>query len=157
VTAAPPPSLIALAGPNGAGKSTADPILLKETLGVTEFVNADLIAQGLSPFAPETTAVAAGRIMLARMRDGQLASPCDRRLPTLFAAVPGDQLVDGRNQLHRHLHDGFGVLEGRLVLGHGLLLALLLVVLKDSEDPLLVPARWKSALLLHLLLRRRRR
>ena len=56
MTAAPPPSLIALAGSNGAGKSTAGPILLKETLGVTEFVNADLIAQGLSPFAPETAA-----------------------------------------------------------------------------------------------------
>ncbi len=69
MTAAPSPSLIALAGPNGAGKSTAGPILLKETLGVTEFVNADLIARGLSPFAPETAAIAAGRIMLARMRD----------------------------------------------------------------------------------------
>ncbi len=66
---ATPPSLIALAGPNGAGKSTTGPALLKDTLGVTEFVNADLIAQGLSPFAPETAAVAAGRIMLDRMRD----------------------------------------------------------------------------------------
>ena len=63
------PSLIALAGPNGAGKSTAGPSLLKDTLGVTEFVNADLIAQGLSPFAPEAAAVAAGRVMLARLRD----------------------------------------------------------------------------------------
>jgi predicted ABC-type ATPase len=63
------PSLIALAGPNGAGKSTAGPSLLKDTLGITEFVNADLIAQGLSPFAPDRAAVAAGRIMLARLRD----------------------------------------------------------------------------------------
>ena len=47
------PSLIALAGPNGAGKSTAGPALLKDTLGIAEFVNADLIAQGLSPFAPD--------------------------------------------------------------------------------------------------------
>ncbi len=69
MTAAPPPSLIALAGPNGAGKSTAGPALLKDTLGVTEFVNADLIAQGLSPFAPEAAAFAAGRIMLARLRE----------------------------------------------------------------------------------------
>ncbi len=67
--ATPLRSLIALAGPNGAGKSTTGPALLKDTLGVTEFVNADLIAQGLSPFAPETVAVAAGRIMLDRMRD----------------------------------------------------------------------------------------
>ncbi len=69
MTATPSPSLIALAGPNGAGKSTAGPTLLKDTLGVTEFVNADLIAQGLSPFAPEAAAVAAGRIMLARLRE----------------------------------------------------------------------------------------
>ncbi len=62
------PNLIALAGPNGAGKSTAGPALLKETLGITEFVNADLIAQGLSPFAPERAAVAAGRIMVERLR-----------------------------------------------------------------------------------------
>lgn len=66
--AGPGPSLIALAGPNGAGKSTAGPALLKDTLGITEFVNADLIAQGLSPFAPEGAAVAAGRIMRQRLR-----------------------------------------------------------------------------------------
>lgn len=64
-----PPSLIALAGPNGAGKSTAGPRLLRDTLGITEFVNADLIAQGLSPFAPERAAVTAGRIMLERLHD----------------------------------------------------------------------------------------
>ena len=62
------PSVIALAGPNGAGKSTTGPDLLKDTLGITEFVNADLIAQGLSPFAPDRAAVAAGRIMLDRLR-----------------------------------------------------------------------------------------
>jgi predicted ABC-type ATPase len=62
------PSLIALSGPNGAGKSTAGPGLLKDTLGITEFVNADLIARGLSPFAPERASVAAGRIMVERLR-----------------------------------------------------------------------------------------
>ena len=62
-------NLIALSGPNGAGKSTAGPALLRETLGITEFFNADLIAQGLSPFAPEQAAVAAGRIMLRRLHD----------------------------------------------------------------------------------------
>jgi len=44
------PHLIVIAGPNGAGKSTTAPSLLKGTLKVTEFVNADLIAQGLSGF-----------------------------------------------------------------------------------------------------------
>ncbi len=47
------PHVIVIAGPNGAGKSTTAPSILKETLGVTEFVNADTIAQGLSAFNPE--------------------------------------------------------------------------------------------------------
>ena len=63
------PSLIALAGPNGAGKSTAGPPLLRDALGLTEFVTADVIAQGLSAFAPEGAAFEAGRVMLHRMRE----------------------------------------------------------------------------------------
>jgi predicted ABC-type ATPase len=66
------PTIIVVAGPNGAGKSTAAPHLLRDTLEVGEFVNADAIAAGLSAFRPETVAVTAGRIMLARMR--QLAA-----------------------------------------------------------------------------------
>lgn len=62
-------SLLALAGPNGAGKTTAGPELLRDTLGITELVNADLIAQGLSPFAPQRASVAAGRIMVERLRE----------------------------------------------------------------------------------------
>ena len=61
------PKVIMLAGPNGAGKSTAAPRLLHETLGITEFVNADVIARGLSGFAPERAAIRAGRIMLERL------------------------------------------------------------------------------------------
>lgn len=64
-----PPSVVILAGPNGAGKTTAAPFVLRDALGVDEFVNADDIARGLSGFAPERSAVAAGRIMLARMRE----------------------------------------------------------------------------------------
>ncbi len=63
------PSLIIVPGTKGAGKSTAAPALLRETLGVTEFVNADVIAQGLSAFEPERVAFAAGRIMLARIQE----------------------------------------------------------------------------------------
>ena len=63
------PSLVILAGPNGAGKSTAAPSLLHGALGVDEFVNADVIARGLSAFDPESVAIAAGRIMLARLRE----------------------------------------------------------------------------------------
>jgi predicted ABC-type ATPase len=61
------PIAVVLAGPNGAGKSTAAPRLLKGSLGVVEFLNADLIARGLSPFDPEGAALAASGVMLERM------------------------------------------------------------------------------------------
>lgn len=63
-----PPQLFILAGPNGAGKSTTARVLLPETLGIEQFVNADNIAAGLSPFAPQTAAMEASRIMLNRIR-----------------------------------------------------------------------------------------
>jgi predicted ABC-type ATPase len=61
------PNIIVIAGPNGAGKSTTAPVLLKETFATTEFVNADVIAQGLSGFAPENVALEAGRVMLGHL------------------------------------------------------------------------------------------
>ena len=63
--------VIVIAGPNGAGKSTTAPVLLKGTLGLTEFVNADVIAQGLSAFQPESAAFHAGRVMLENRKRGQ--------------------------------------------------------------------------------------
>ena len=63
------PSIIVIGGPNGAGKSTTAPALLKGVLGVTEFVNADAIAQGLSAFEPEKVALTAGKIMLTRLKE----------------------------------------------------------------------------------------
>jgi predicted ABC-type ATPase len=63
------PSVVVLAGPNGAGKSTTAPALLRDVLAVTEFVNADTIAQGLSGFDPDSSALEAGRIMLRRVRE----------------------------------------------------------------------------------------
>jgi predicted ABC-type ATPase len=60
--------LVMLGGPNGAGKTTAAAALLPEAFGIREFVNADEIARGLSPFNPEGTAVAAGRLMIMRMQ-----------------------------------------------------------------------------------------
>jgi predicted ABC-type ATPase len=62
-----PPTVVVLAGPNGAGKSTAAQSVLAETLQVKTFVNADVIAQGLSGFEPESMAMEAGRIMLQRL------------------------------------------------------------------------------------------
>jgi len=61
------PHLIIIAGPNGAGKSTAAPALLKDALQVDNFVNADVIAQGLCAYQPEKAAIQAGRIMLDRI------------------------------------------------------------------------------------------
>lgn len=63
------PNLVVLAGPNGAGKSTAASSILRDALGVDEFVNADVIARGLSGFEPERAGLAAGRIMLSRLRE----------------------------------------------------------------------------------------
>src|SRR5581483_8686978 len=63
------PNLILLAGPNGAGKSTAAPDLLRGALHVHEFVNADVIARGLSAFNPEGAAIEAGRVMLGRLKE----------------------------------------------------------------------------------------
>ncbi|MFN0007686.1 MAG: zeta toxin family protein [Planctomycetota bacterium] len=65
--AATHPILIVLGGPNGAGKSTSATFLLRDELAVDEFVNADVIAEGLTGQGPEATAIAAGRIMLARI------------------------------------------------------------------------------------------
>ena len=58
------PHLIVIAGPNGSGKSTAAPALLQGSLHVDDFVNADVIAQGLCAFQPEKASIQAGRIML---------------------------------------------------------------------------------------------
>jgi len=63
------PHVIVIAGPNGAGKSTAAPALLDGRLGIEHFVNADVIAKGLSAFNPEGSAIQAGRIMLERVRE----------------------------------------------------------------------------------------
>ena len=65
----PRPSIVILAGPNGAGKSTVAPALLQGALAVDEFVNADVIARGLSAFDPDRVAIAAGRIMLTRLNE----------------------------------------------------------------------------------------
>lgn len=63
------PTAIVLGGVNGAGKTTSSRRLLAEQLAVTRFVNADEIARGLSAFAPETAAIAAGRILLRRVQE----------------------------------------------------------------------------------------
>jgi predicted ABC-type ATPase len=63
------PNLIVIAGPNGAGKSTAAEVLLGQRLEIEHFVNADTIARGLSGYDPGGSSLAAGRIMIERLRE----------------------------------------------------------------------------------------
>jgi len=58
-----------IAGPNGAGKTTFARTFLPDFAHCEEFVNADLVATGLSPFAPENRAIPAGRLVLARIKE----------------------------------------------------------------------------------------
>jgi len=62
------PHISIIAGPNGAGKSTCGPAVLQNNFHISEFVNADTIATGLSAFNPETVAISASRIMLKRIK-----------------------------------------------------------------------------------------
>jgi predicted ABC-type ATPase len=62
-------NLYIIAGCNGAGKTTASYTILPEIIECKEFVNADEIAKGLSPFQPEKVAFEAGRIMIGRIND----------------------------------------------------------------------------------------
>lgn len=61
------PNLYIIAGPNGVGKTTFAREFLPHYVECLEFVNADLIAHGLSPFAPERAAIRAGRIVLEQI------------------------------------------------------------------------------------------
>jgi predicted ABC-type ATPase len=61
--------ILIVAGPNGAGKTTFAREYLPQEAGCPIFINADLIAEGLSPFAPELVAIRSGRLMLQMIRD----------------------------------------------------------------------------------------
>jgi predicted ABC-type ATPase len=63
------PNLYIISGCNGAGKTTASFTVLPEMLNCREFVNADEIARGISPFKPESVAIQAGKIMLNRIEE----------------------------------------------------------------------------------------
>lgn len=85
------PRVYVLGGPNGAGKTTTARALMPDAVGVDEFVNADVIASGLSPFHPERVSVRAGRIMLERLeellasgRDFSFESTLASRSPAVF-------------------------------------------------------------------------
>lgn len=79
------PNLYIIAGCNGAGKTTASFTILPEILDCREFVNADSIAAGLSPFNPESVAMEAGRLMLQRI-DQLMKEGVDFAFETTLAA-----------------------------------------------------------------------
>ena len=79
------PNLYIISGCNGAGKTTASLTILPEILNCSEFVNADAIAAGLSPFHPENVAIEAGKLMLKRI-DFLIKSKKDFALETTLSS-----------------------------------------------------------------------
>lgn len=93
------PKLYIIAGCNGAGKTTSSYTVLPEILDCEEFVNADEIAKGLSPFNSDAASIQAGRLMLERinvLRDKQMNFSFETTLSTksFVNFVLGAQKVD---------------------------------------------------------------
>lgn len=86
------PNLYIIAGCNGAGKTTASYTVLPEILQCKEFVNADEIARGLSPFQPEKVSFQAGRIMIQRI-DGLLIQKVDFAFETTLTTLSYKQTI----------------------------------------------------------------
>ncbi len=86
------PNLYIIAGCNGAGKTTASMSVLPGVLNCEEFVNADEIAKGLSPFHPEEMAIEAGKLMLKRI-DTLLALQKSFAIETTLATRSYKKLV----------------------------------------------------------------
>ena len=103
-------NLYIIAGPNGAGKTTASFNLLPEILHCTNFVNADEIARGLSPFAPETVVIQAARLMLQRIEE-LLLQKVDFAIETTLATRSYVLLVRRAQRLGYKVHLIFFYLE----------------------------------------------
>ena len=91
------PNLYIIAGCNGAGKTTASFTILPEILDCKEFVNADSIAAGLSPFNPESVAMEAGRLMLQRINQ-LMSEEIDFAFETTLAARSYVPLIKSARQ-----------------------------------------------------------
>lgn len=89
----PAPRVVVFAGPNGAGKSTHADAILAE-LRIPTFVNADYIARGLAGQQAHTVALAAGRIMLNRLRELSAA-----RADFAFESTLSSRSVESRAKL----------------------------------------------------------
>ncbi len=89
--------LYLIAGPNGVGKTTFATKFLPEYADCTNFVNADLIAKGISPFSPEAASIRAGRVML-----DEIHSFAHRRVSFAFeTTLSGRSYVRMVRQLRR--------------------------------------------------------
>lgn len=97
------PNLYIIAGCNGAGKTTACYTILPEILNVNEFVNADNIARGLSPFNEEAVAFEAGRIMLNRIKE-LLQQQVDFAIETTLATKSYASLIRIAKQKNYEIH-----------------------------------------------------
>ena len=89
------PKIVIIAGPNGAGKTTFARAFLPQEAQCPRFINADLIAAGLSPFAPEAAAVKAGRLMLQEIASCVARSESFAFETTLAGAATFDTSKNG--------------------------------------------------------------
>lgn len=97
------PNLYIISGCNGAGKTTASFTILPEILDCHEFVNADEIAKGLSPFNPESVAIESGRIMLKRIRE-LMTHQVDFAFETTLATKSYTKLVEKAKEAGYQVH-----------------------------------------------------
>jgi predicted ABC-type ATPase len=93
--------LYIIAGCNGAGKTTASFTILPEILDCKEFVNADEIAKGLSPFQPEKVSFEAGRIMLNRINELLFESQTFAFETTLSTKSYRNKIIEAKGQGYR--------------------------------------------------------
>jgi len=97
------PQSVVIAGPNGAGKTSSAPDLLHDAVGIDAFVNADVIAQGLAGFDPESTAFEAGRVMLQRLHE-LARSRDDFAFESTLAGRSAFRLLTGLVRAGYHVH-----------------------------------------------------
>jgi len=93
--------LYIIAGCNGAGKTTASFTILPEILDCKEFVNADEIAKGLSPFQPEKVSLEAGRIMLKRINELLSENEDFAFETTLSTKSYGSKIIEAKKKGYR--------------------------------------------------------
>ncbi|MDB4497895.1 zeta toxin family protein [Gammaproteobacteria bacterium] len=96
-------NLYIIAGCNGAGKTTASYNLLPDILDCREFVNADEIAKGLSPFQPESVSIQAGRIMLKRINE-LIVQHKDFSIETTLTTRSYMRLIQRAKRAHYQVH-----------------------------------------------------